>query len=126
NAGLFVKSSAAGGNSFITAPFNNTGTLRVDSGHLTLLRGGTESGAFTVAAGAGLAFAGGVANLNAGTTFSGPGLLSLTGGEMFVNAPVSIPNYAQSNGNVRGTSTLTLAGTADWSSGGMIDAGTTN
>ena len=44
---------------------------------------------------------------------------------MYVNAPVSIPNYAQSNGNVRGTSTLTLAGTANWSAGGMIDAGTT-
>ena len=127
NAGTLIKTSPTGTGAGTIGPvLNNTGTVRVDSGVMNLTRGGTEAGAFTLAAGASMVLiGGGVTNLNAGTTFSGPGLLSLIGGEMYVNVPVSIPNYAQSNGNVRGTSTLTLAGTANWSAGAMIDAGTT-
>jgi hypothetical protein len=79
NAGLFKKSGGTGSTSVAWA-FNNTGSVQVQTGTLSLSGGGTDTGAFDVSAGATLAFAGGTHNLNAGTTMTGTGTASVSAG----------------------------------------------
>ena len=74
-------------------------------------------------------FAAGTFNLNAGTTFSGPGTISLnSSGTLSVNAAVSTPAATRLTflaGTLGGTGTLTTNGQLDWSGGLMTGAGVT-
>lgn len=91
NAGSFVK-QGAGTASFQagtgTVPFNNAGTVDVQAGTLGIDGGGTQSGDFTVAAGATLRFGGGSAahSLAATSDISGGGSLLLNGSAGFASA----------------------------------------
>ena len=71
---------AGTGKAIIGDTFNNSGTVSVNRGTLSLAGGGSDSGAFTVAAVATLNLAGGTHILNAGSTISGAGNLTMSGG----------------------------------------------
>ena len=71
NAGTFRKNTTTG-TSVIGIPFNNTGTVEVQTGILELNNGGTSSGAFNVSAAAAINFAGGTKTLQAGSSISAP------------------------------------------------------
>jgi len=53
NAGTLTK-SAGTANSVLVCPFNSSGTVQIQSGTLSLARGGDSPGSFTVSAGAAL------------------------------------------------------------------------
>jgi hypothetical protein len=64
NMGTFTKSGTTGTTEFANVVFNNTGTMNVNSGTLQLDTSGNDSsGAFKVASGATLHFAGGITTL---------------------------------------------------------------
>ena len=127
NVGAFnnfgtLKKSAGAGTATIDLPVNNTGTVSIISGSLSLTRGGTNSGAFSTVAGSTLDFKGGTHHLNAGTAFSGAGAVQITTGTVNVNTTVAIPAsmaILQANGYLAGTGTLELSGTYDWTGGYM-------
>ncbi len=127
NVGTFKKSAGTGSTS-ISINFNNTGTVLVQSGTLSVSGGGNSSAAFNVAsAAATMQFAGSAYDLNAGTTFVGPGT-ALSTGTLNVNTAIGIPatmTFTMTGGIVQGTGTLTTAGTLNWSGGTMTGAGTT-
>ena len=64
NAGTFRKSTTSG-TSAIGVPFNNTGSVQVQTGRLELNNGGTGNGAFTVSATTTLDLGGGTHTLQA-------------------------------------------------------------
>ena len=64
----------------VAAIFNNSGTLEVDAGTVSLTGGGTEGGALTVAPGAVLGFDGGSFALNNVSAISSNGTLRVGGG----------------------------------------------
>lgn len=124
NAGTFIKTSPVGtGDTQINVPLNNTGTVRIDSGSMALRLGGTHTGTFNLAAG-NLAFSTNTTTLNAGTTFTGPGTVVLTGGNLVVNGNVSMLHLDMS-GDLSGSGTLTLTGSSQWTEGVMGGPGTT-
>jgi hypothetical protein len=103
--------------------FNNSGTVRVDSGKLNLFEGGADSGAIQVTGS--LRLVGGTFTVNSGASFGGPGLLSVAGGSLVVNVPVVFPNFSESGGSLSGGASVTLSNIASWTGGGMGGAGTT-
>ena len=141
NAGLFDKTVASGASTTtVSTVFNNqsTGTVKVDAGTLSLTGGGTETGAFIVAAGATLEFDGGSFALNnasaissSGTlqvgggtvsesgTLSDGGTLEITGGTLTATGTITAASFSQSGGSLADTGTLTVSGTAVLSGGGM-------
>jgi hypothetical protein len=152
NAGTITKQTAAGTTAVNNVTVNNSGLVGVQAGTLNLGGGGgMHTGRFTIAAGAGLTFTGGAripVVLNAGASVSGPGLLtfagggaatqvnagatidpntrvSLTGGTLKLNTPVTLTSYNQSGGALDGAATLTLSGAALWTGGTMQGGGTT-
>jgi hypothetical protein len=120
NAGTFTE--AAGTGSAIYIPFNNSGTVNVTSGTLSLAGGGTDSGTFAVAAGATLNFFfdffGGYHNLTADSVVSGAGSVTVTGGTVDVGGTY----------DVTGGTTVGSSGTAnflnDASTGALSNSGT--
>ncbi len=130
NVGTFKK-SAGTGISYVDIPFLNTGTVDVQTGTFSLRGGGNSTNALRVSgASTTLLFAIGVFDLNAGTTFSGPGTVLLnTTGTLNVNSAVSIPattTFTFLAGTLAGTGALTLNGTFNWSGGLMTGAAATN
>ena len=69
-----------------------------------------------------LEIAGNSAGLNSGTTVNS-GNLKVTGGTLFINTPLTIATLAQSNGTIKGSQTLTVGNTFDWT-GGVLDGDT--
>src|SRR6185503_887571 len=90
NNGTFKKSAGAG-TSPVTLPFNNAGSVLVQSGTIALNGGGTSTAGFDVAASTTLQFNGSTYNWNAGTTFAGNGRVLLSSTTLGVNADVTIP-----------------------------------
>jgi hypothetical protein len=79
NDGQFNVSGS--GASPIDIPFNNYGTVSVETGTLELLDGGTESNSFTVASGASLELdSGNTITFGSGATISGAGNFTISGG----------------------------------------------
>ena len=137
NNGTFVQQAGSGSIGYAAFPsavtFTNTGTVDVQSGTLTLLCAGTNSGTLNVATGATLQFAGGTFTLNAGSSLTGGGSflisdmtasdtvivsgttsatrLSLFDGVLTVNAPLTVGTLFVGN---------TLNGTADVTVNGLL------
>src|SRR5205823_13024702 len=104
---------------------SNTGTVAVQSGYtLNLSNAGTSNGIFSLAGGT-LAFTAGSNTLPGGTTFTGPGVASLTNGTLTINGPanVNVQHFSQSAGTLTGSGTLMVNGRFDWS-GGIMDSAT--
>ena len=84
NSGTFDR-SGAGTTTTVSVPFNNTNTTQINSGTLSLSGGGTDSGGFNVASGAGLNFSGGTHDLNTGAALTGAGDVNVTAGTLNLN-----------------------------------------
>ncbi len=124
NAGTFEKTGGTGTTS-ITVPFNNSGTVQVQTGTISLADGGTQSGNFHTNSSTSLLFAGGTHTLGAGTSFTGAGTAGVTAGTVSVDAAVAATNFSQSGGTLQGSSNLTVSGTYAWSGGTQSGTGST-
>ena len=140
NAGTFTKSGSAATSTICTL-FNNTGTVDVQSGTLSLSGGGTDVGAIYKGAGT-VNFSGGTRTLDSNSSItgnatfsggqttvnggSGTGLLTVTGGTATFNGAVTTGALAQSGGELNGLATLTATGASAFSGGTQSGSGTTN
>lgn len=110
NQGTFAKTTDTGSTD-ITAILQNTGTISVQSGTLTLRNGGTNTGVLNIADGATFAVDGATFALDSGTRITGPGALRLTSGTTTVSGEVTSAGAALfSGGNFNGAGSLTLGG----------------
>jgi len=152
NTGVFTKSGGAG-TTVIACPtlaFNNSGTVNVTSGTLSLQGGGASTGPFTVAGGSTLDFgAGGYGvgtyALDAGSSVTGAGTgsfsgatvtftsgatyttgtTSVSGGSITFNGPASTGSYTQTGGaldiNLGGSASCTAFGQVKVSGAATLD-----
>ncbi len=134
NSGIFTKSGTSGTTSFSDNILNNSGTVNVESGTLSLNAGSAtqiETGTFNVASGSSLDIenyfggSGGDVQLNEGTTFNGSGLYELDLGTLTVNTPISVANFTMTSGFQNGPATLTVTSALNWSGGDLDGNGTT-
>jgi hypothetical protein len=131
NSGTFTKSVTTGATSFQGNPFNNSGTVNINSGTLTLAGGGTSSGSFNVVSGSIVSFAstnsGGYV-LASGAALNGAGLYSVLNAfdTLTINADVTAQNFELDSGTVTSASaTLTVTNAFTWSGGILTGAGVT-
>ena len=123
NAGIFRKSAGAG-ISATPAVFNNTGTVDVQTGTLSLEGGGTDSGTYTVASGATLQFNGGTHLWQGGVSSNGAGVLKITSGTVQADGAVTLSSGATLSGGIlTGSGLVTFNGPTTWSGGTMSGAG---
>ncbi|HSW05868.1 beta strand repeat-containing protein, partial [Aquabacterium sp.] len=132
NAGTYTKSGA--GNTNVSATFSNSGTLAVNAGTLSLIRGISGSGSASVASGATLSLGSvgsasslGRLNLNGGTLNNNAGLIvssasTWTGGVMYGSGSSTFSGGLAISGTaVKSLSQSSLlAGTSSWSGNGNI------
>jgi hypothetical protein len=122
NAGLFRRTSGTGaltfGSGIITV--SNTGTMEIQTGTVNAAVSFVNSGHLSVAAGA--QFPLGNMTLNAGTTFSGAGVLKLNGGTT-VNTSLTVPVALEMTGNVFGPGKITMTAPMSWISGIVVLGG---
>jgi hypothetical protein len=122
NAGLVTSTSGLTSYSSINSPFDNTGTLHVTGGTLTLLTG-TSSGTFNVDAGAALDFNAGPDGSNytftAGAQWNGSGLYEITN---FMTVTITDPTVALTvqNLSISGYTTFSIAGSVTIPNGGNL------
>jgi hypothetical protein len=106
NAGTFHK-SAGSGITNMTVPFNNSGSVQIDTGTV-MLNTGTGSGAFNAASGATLEFAGAY-SLNSASAVSGGGTVRFSaGGTITVDGTYTVTNTILAGFTVNFTHDLTL------------------
>src|SRR5262249_48879314 len=121
----FTKTS--GGTAAVGLAFDNDGTVTSAAGTLSLAGGGGASASATGqfgASGAGvMSLDAGDFHLASGASFSGEA--QINGANVFIDAPVSVSSLTFKNGNIEGTSTLTVNGTLTWNGGSFIDTGAT-
>ena len=126
NAGTYRKLGAS--TSTLQLTFNNSGALEVLGGRLVLVRGGTSTGAASIADGAELALEGGDHAWNTGATASVLGTLAVQGsGTLLVHDALSLQKILLGNGGtLAGGGRLTLTGIGShWTGGTMSGGGTT-
>ncbi|MGH9456052.1 MAG: beta strand repeat-containing protein, partial [Thermoanaerobaculia bacterium] len=127
-AGATFTRSGIGTTSFQNgALFNNSGTVNVTGGSLSL-RDGASTGPFSVGTGATLAFLAGTHTLGAGASFTGTGTVALSGATLSIDAPVTTAatNFAFSSGTLTGPGALTVTSGFTWTGGTMSGTGTTS
>jgi hypothetical protein len=144
NAGTFTKSIGTGA-THVQPAFNNSGSVDVKSGTLSLDGGGTSTGAFTSEGGASLDFGGGThdlssptssisgagtvgftgANVTIGGSYAVMGTTSISSGEADFNHDATSAAAIQSGGTLGGSATFTANGSFEWSGGAMLGGGTT-
>ncbi len=138
NAGLVLKTTPSG-TTTLGLPVNNTGTIDVQAGTLTLSGGGANSGSIVLEAGTTLSVTGAYA-FNGGSV-SGPGALTsggtltvgaatslpgltVTGGSLTANAPLTVQTLTVSNGTVTANTGSITAGNFTLSGGTLTGPGT--
>lgn len=145
NAGTLTKIAGGGdGVTRFTGPFNNTGSVSVNSGMLSMENGGSHTGTFAIASGATLDFGLGTHTFTGGT-LSGAGRLLVSGGTtqigtgttvavdllevgfgtLTTSQPIQAATYLQTGGTLSGAGTLTVSGMLTWSGGTMAGTGVT-
>src|SRR5262249_11475967 len=142
NAGTLQKTGPVGTAS-IGVALNNTGTVDVQVGTLSLSGGGTASGIFTLAPTTSLSIASSY-TFAAGATASGPGAVQLpifdtltsggaasvqpcnaNGGRVRQTAGLNVTSLTFSPGTINGPAAITITGPVAWSGGTMSGSGTT-
>jgi hypothetical protein len=125
NDGLFKK-SAGGGVSSITNGWalNNTGTVDVRSGTLSLNGGGTSTGAFNVSPAASLNFTGGTYTLT-GATFANTGTVNFNGGTVNFNGSTAttVTGASTLSAGVIGGNGTVIFNNLTWTGGGINRSG---
>ncbi len=124
NAGTFRKSGSAGTTtveSFIS--FNNSGTVEIQTGTLSLGGGGVHSGSFDVSGGAALILAGGTHTASASSSLTGAGQLSVSGGTANFAGLVNVSgSHTFSGGTANFTgNTICTNNTISFSNGGTAN-----
>ncbi|MFM6053732.1 MAG: beta strand repeat-containing protein, partial [Sphaerospermopsis kisseleviana] len=134
------------GESSISGLFNNTGTVQVKAGTLTLYSGGTNTGSFSIDAGSTLNITGNADyNFNTGTNITGVGNFVVSyvtvkivpafnySGAVFVHnwgnldigaaSTLSAPVNVTAGGNLTGTGALTISNQLNWSESTLSGSG---
>ncbi len=141
NAGTVQKSAGSGVASIQSCTFNNSGTVDVQTTTLSLGNAGTNSGTFTVEAGATLTFFGGNSptltnhagisgagsvSFNgggtvtlAGATYNVTGTTSVSGGAVVFNGPTTVADLELSGGTVNFTAATAAVTTLDQTGGNL-------
>jgi hypothetical protein len=112
NAGTFTKSPNTN-TTVITPVFENTGTLNINSGTLSLQGGGYSTGPISVAAGATLDFGGSVFKLRSSSTLNGTGVVTFSAGTVDVAGTYNISGNGETiiqGATANFVGTLTSAG----------------
>ncbi|WP_228052017.1 beta strand repeat-containing protein, partial [Sphaerospermopsis aphanizomenoides] len=124
NAGTLTKSNGTTTDeSYVGFIFNNTGTVNVKKGTLNLTGGGSNSGAFSIDAGATLRITSDY-NFNTGNSVTGAGNFNIESGTVTVNAPSTWSSPVNlTGGNLTGTSALTISNKLNWSGGTLSGTG---
>ena len=106
--------------------FNNTGLVNLAAGRtLNLAANGTGSGDYVLAAGAAVTLSA-TQTLNAGADISGAGTFTVAGGTLSLAAATSIDNLVlTTSGTLTGAGALTVDNSLVWSGGTMSGAGST-
>lgn len=113
NSGTYNKTGKKD-TSFTTA-FNNTGTVSVQAGTLSILGGGTSSGSMSVSSGAIVDFDSAAGyTLSSGSALTGDGQYNLNGGTLTINGNVTTNNLELISGTLAGTHVIAHS-TVDWS-----------
>ena len=126
NAGLFRKTGGGEtrfSSAFIT--FRNTGSTVVENGSIMLQADGPLGGAISLLAGTNLRLSGASYTIEPGLTLDGTGQLIFDSGTLTADTGISLPNYTQNGGTLRGAGTVTVTGAFSWTGGVMRDAGKT-
>ena len=137
NQGIFTKSGGNGETSIFIG-FNNSGTVNVNSGTLSLGGNGIHTGIFNIAAGRTLNFNSGTHVISAGASFTDTttsttmisystvtvasalsllGALNISGGTATLNNTSALNTLEISNGTLTGSGTVTATGSLNWTSG---------
>jgi hypothetical protein len=146
NAGVYRKTVNPGTNG-IGIPFNNYGTVDIETGTLvcsgtftntgtvTLAPGATNrffvssalsSGPFNVPAGALVELDSGTVTLVPGAQLNGGGLYRINGGgTMLANTDLSVSNLDLANVALDGAGTVTVNNVMNWTAGSMVGGGRT-
>ncbi|NET29859.1 cadherin-like domain-containing protein, partial [Okeania sp. SIO1I7] len=133
NTGTVTKSAGNGTVTF-NDDINNSGTVDVQIGTVSLgdfSANHTNTGTLNVADGATLEVSSGTLTLNPGTTFTGTGLVRLSGFSTTIAletspaTPVNIANFTQEGGTFNGGGTLNITGNLNWTGGTQGGAGNT-
>jgi len=131
NAGSLRK-SAGTQTTAVEVNLDNTGTVDVQTGTLGLLADGTDSGAFSVAAGATLGFDGGAPTLTVGSMITASGTLHFGASTTTIGATIGLAagsnlvfeagtHALTADSSVTGTSTVRFASPANVSFGGAYN-----
>jgi hypothetical protein len=147
NAGDIVKNGSSNLEGF-GLPFNNTGTVEVETGTFFLGGSGTIGGSLSVSAGATLSLSGpslldpsasltGAGTVQLGSSFSSGGTTILTDSWTVANILISnngtvnfavdvhLPGLTLAGGTLTGTGNVTVEGTFTWTWGVMFGVGST-
>lgn len=126
NAGTFRKSGSSGTATFGSGMgFNNTGTVDIQTGTLSLAGGGTNSGTFTTPDTTAVEWTGGTFTLNPGGQLSGDGLYRINAGTVTANTNLAIEKLDLITGTLGGTGAVTINSLMNWSGGTMSGGGRT-
>jgi hypothetical protein len=145
NAGIFRKSVNTGTTSLGQIPFNNTGTVEIQTGTLLsngsflndgvvnsspgttnrMAANGSASGTFNAAATAMVEWTGGTFTLDSGAQLNGTGLYRINGGSVTFNTDLVVANLDLVIATLSGTGTLTVSNVMNWSGGIMSGSGRT-
>jgi hypothetical protein len=130
NAGTFRKSGNNVTTSFSSGvAFDNSGTVEIQTGTLSLGGGGTDSGSFSVPAGTALIFSGDTHTASASSSMTGAGQLTVSGGIANLAGLVNVSGsntFSGGTANFTGNTictnnTVTISGgTANFSSTGLV------
>ena len=151
NSGTWNVSGAGVTSKVSEVAFNNSNTVNITNGTLTLAGGGTSTGSFSVSGGAALTFSDGTHHLNAGSVVSGAGFVEVTnaistgsgftevnvagtfttplrvsGGTVNFQAVATPPTISFSNGTLSGAGLVSATGNLTWTGGTMSGTGTTS
>jgi fibronectin-binding autotransporter adhesin len=123
DAGATIGYGGGPQGAFIEVPFNNRGTVSVGGGTLDIVAsntvGGSDTGAYSVAASGTVDFGGGSRVLGIGFSYQGPGRLDVSG-----SAVVSVPGAVNiSNLVLEGSGRLHGPGSVTVPSGGQLALG---
>ena len=144
NAGTMRKTGGTG-TSIIGIPCNNSGSIQILSGTLSLTDGGVSGGQFSGGSGATVNFGGGTHTLLSSSGVGGPGGVSVSGGaSLLVQGTMAVGNLTNSgtlnfnsqttdyitnlsmgNGVLNGTNSTLVTGPFNWVNGVVGSAGST-
>ena len=127
NSGTVNANPGIGNYEELRLPFNNSGSINVQSGSFYITRAGTNSGAISIPANTVFAANGNI-TYNAGTSFPGTGEMNFYGGTHTFSIPIAFGSrIVDINGaTLTGSGDLNFDGPLNWQNGAISGSGQTN